>query len=507
MAKAHVVHVLLSQSIKNNGSETRTSKFDHSSQALHNVTVDCPDVQRLGIIASRCQNDLSELAMNGFPWILRRDVIDLKSSKDVPYTLGDGLDSLDHVCNTLDRTRLCLHDNDIRDYCLLTTMLSGGITPQTHFYFMCHLRRRDENLVRSLRCLHDKRVLSMLPFHIGKQCGLSALDRMMGSRKNADFYLYDTVPLREEPHLPSLFCLPSDVISPCVEAIVEQRCGADSADLVKEYLLYHQDRVRRSLASAGLPTNICELGTSDYDYAPKNVSFDIMAQYGKTGFDRLLEMAAPGSALDTAFGRYVMAFINAVREDELCFEYPYMAYSACKLASDSKIEPGKFNILQYAHQLMPFVYHGARCSMLHKFTACWTLLRQICGPRVRGFALHATLWVGGCEIQSQMNEVGCPWQDMLLEEYVRAGSLTVWPLTSQAFHNAMFLERQTYVASIQRELEDVISLLQPAVDEIAAKCGREPASRLSSFFRMLRYVQLDGLKYALNLEKNLHVPD
>ncbi len=135
--------------------------------------------------------------------------------------------------------------------------------------------------------------------------------------------------------------------------------------------------------------------------------------------------------------------------------------------ADDRSEKSKFNILQFAHQQLGVSYHGVQCSRLEEFTACWNLLQQICGPKVRGWELHATLLVEGCKIQSELDTVGCHWQDMLLPHYIQASRLTVWPMVSQCLQDPMYLESSYYSLtfnmfnSVMDDLNTVISLLQP----------------------------------------------
>ena len=53
------------------------------------------------------------------------------------------------------------------------------------FRAICHHHPRDENLLRALHCLHDKRLMTMLHFHIAKECpqGLDILTNL--TKRNA----------------------------------------------------------------------------------------------------------------------------------------------------------------------------------------------------------------------------------------------------------------------------------------------------------------------------------
>ncbi len=62
----------------------------------------------------------------------------------------------------------------------------------------------------------------------------------------------------------------------------------------------------------------------------------------------------------------------------------------------------------------------------------------------------------------------------------------------------MFLENAHYALSfngIMDELDIVISLLQPGVDEIFRKCAPRPAKQLRSLLNKLHYLQRDAERY------------
>ncbi len=182
----------------------------------------------------------------------------------------------------------------------------------------------------------------------------------------------------------------------------------------------------------------------------------------------------------------------------------HVAYIACVMSSDDKSEKGRFNILQFAHGRFTVLYHGAQCSRLEFFTACWNLLQEICGSKVRGLEQHATLWVQGCKIQSDMDAVGCHWQDMLLRYYIDASHVTTWPLTSHCLGNPLYLEDSYYgtINDIMANLDTVIAFLQQGAKEISRKCG----PNIRSLLNQLRYLQRDTiLKYSMTYN-NMWLP-
>ncbi len=272
-----------------------------------------------------------------------------------------------------------------------------------------------------------------------------------------------------------------------------------SADLVQHYLFYLQDWFRQALQSAGLGSNIC-----DSDISSNGFSSRPRIQPGRTnpGIVRVLDITAPGTALDTVYGKYIMEYLHRLSLVELCTtENVFAAYIACVMSSDDKSEKGKFNILQFAHQALPINYHGAQCSRLDHFTECWNLLHGICGSKVRGLEQHATLSMESCKIQSEMDTYGCHWQDMLLQHYINANRVTVWPLVAQCLRNPMTLDNAHYSTfnSVMDDLNTANSLLQRGVDEISKICGSQPAKRLSFLLNKLRYLQRDAIKKLLLL--------
>lgn len=97
----------------------------------------------------------------------------------------------------------------------------------------------------------------------------------------------------------------------------------------------------------------------------------IPSDHTKLGITGLLEITAPGTALDTVYGKYVLTHLYSLSEKELCTDTlnADFAYSACVLSSQDKSEKSKFNILQFAHQLALFTNSGSQCSRLEEFAA------------------------------------------------------------------------------------------------------------------------------------------
>ena len=506
--KKKIIIVLLlwlmeSQSYASNNTDFH--KFDqpnsepnsHHRNTMHNVTIDCGDLGAQHRTLIVCQSQLWHYAVNGNVWFggHPKKVGRNQRPRNGSDSLRDSLDSLNYACTLHERSGKCLDEYGVRDYCISRTRALAEIMD---FQFICQHQKRDENLVHAIRCLRDERILAMLLFHIGNRCvgGMDILDDLMARTKSAYFYTLDINPATETTLMPMLYCLPRHVISTCVGEIVEDHCGKRSSRLVQDYLLYCQDWFDHSLKSAGLASNICEYNISS-NFPQKMPPIVSSERHENVGFVTGIEMRAPGTALDTVSGRWLVAYLQSVSWQGICSDirYVYGAYTACVKSSDAKYERSKFNILQFGHGLFgPSFYHGTQCSRLEQFNACWKQLQQMCGPVTRGFKQHATLLVEGCKIQSEMEAAGCHWQDMMLRRYIHASRVTVWPIPGEGLQNPLFLDSPHDKTRSMNDLDTVIALLQPGVDEISRKCGQQPAKRLRVVLQQLRYLQYDAVK-------------
>ncbi len=470
--------------------ERTNAKINHTILPLHHSKIDCSDALRLPYT-------LFYPYFGGYPWSGKND---LRKNHNVTDGLHDALDAINHVCDISDRIHIRIRDSGIQDYCLLS-MGSPYAPGFLSFRFLCHHQPRDENLLHSLQCLHDHRLLTMLYFHIGSQYGTGILDRIMRGNKNAFWYSINVWPEVDEPIGFPMLCLPKDVISTCVRTIVESRCGNMTAVLVQDYILYLQHWAAQALESAGLDPDICHHDiditpadaymSSQYDTSPNTPP----ASSPYTELIRLAEKIGPGSALDSYAGKYILEYVKQLG-DKYCYDVnsQQAVASMCLFSSEDSAGMARFNILQFAHQLIQLVDEFS-CTRLAQFTACWNLLQETCGSRVRWVALHATLLVEGCKLQTLMDDIGCHWQDMLINHYIEASRRTVWPTETQALGNPMYLDKAYYsVSGVRKDLETVISLLKPGVEEIASRCGRQPAAQLDGLLHKIRYLQNDALK-------------
>ncbi len=126
------------------------------------------------------------------------------------------------------------------------------------------------------------------------------------------------------------------------------------------------------------------------------------------------------------------------------------------------------------------------------------MLKTATGPKVRGFGQHATLLGGGCKIQSEMDTIGCHWQDILLSHYIHASRVTVWPTVNLCLENPKYLENEWFSSfnSVINDMDMVITLLMSGVKEMSRKCGSRSANRLRVLLQKIHHLQRDAHKCA-----------
>lgn len=479
-----------------------------------NETFKIPCPENTSEIIHRCQRDLSNLAMQGYPWYYLpestsqnfsfKDKVKFNSS-DATDLPGDPLDAVNHICEVLEKTETCLEESHVDPACLIVGNSLSSIDQST-FQFLC--RKRDTNLLHSLQCLLDTRITTMLDFHILAECwnGVDILNTHMRRTKNALFYNLNVRPPQNTPALVNRFCcFPTDSLPTCVKPIIRQRCGDRTASMVLDYIKFVQDQYKKDLIRAGLNPDPCTINRSNYvTNAPKpdfgNYSFttEQKSREFASKFNSVLVQEAPGTFLDTRFGHYVLEYIINISGEELCKPLGvYLAYGMCGFLADDVTEDTEFNILQYAHQLLPTWYHGTRCSNLNVFNACWQGLQTTCGEAAsRGVKLHATLLAKSCALNDIMDTKQCKWQDMLLGPYIESSKKTKWPIQGQLPGDFFQLERAIYHgASLGNELIYAIHMLQPGVKKIARKCGIDAAANLTSLYKEIAYHTYDAITF------------
>ncbi len=126
----------------NCGCDNTSRNENWSFDALYDVTIDCGNLTVRSQTVSQCQGDLLHMIHNGYPWTIggiHKYTQSDKNQTNVTNTLSlrDSLDSLDHACHIHDKSRTCLEESNIRDFCLATT---GGIHFQRIFTLSAIIR-------------------------------------------------------------------------------------------------------------------------------------------------------------------------------------------------------------------------------------------------------------------------------------------------------------------------------------------------------------------------------
>ncbi len=129
------------------------------------------------------------------------------------------------------------------------------------FEFLCRNQTRDENLLRSLQCLHDNRLPTMLDYHIAADCrhGMDILQQQMLARKRQQLYLLNSQVVGS---FTTLYCLPESVLSECVCNLVDKYCGSKSAQLFLAYVQFQRDETKSAFEFLGLSSGFCLKNTS-----------------------------------------------------------------------------------------------------------------------------------------------------------------------------------------------------------------------------------------------------
>ena len=164
-----MVTVIHGKSVHGNFERTN-DKINNNTLSLHHSKIDCSNTPELF-------NGSIHPFIEGFPW----------AGKNVTGSFNDALDAINHACDISDRIHARSRYYGIQDYCLMTRSEYGHVAGDfIAFRFLCHHQPRDKNLLHSLQCLHDHRLLTMLYFHIGIQYSIGILDRI--SRRNKMYF-------------------------------------------------------------------------------------------------------------------------------------------------------------------------------------------------------------------------------------------------------------------------------------------------------------------------------
>ncbi len=177
-----------------------------------------------------CLRDLTPLAMNGFPWALADMTDQARNQQNQSRNLGDPLDPINLVCNVFGDFLKCLHQYAIPSECMVAGDASAFIT-HTVFQFICHVQPRNTDLLHSLQCLKESRVVDLLVFYLADRTG-THVDDMAQGNVNALFRFMNSdilfLKLFINPYImdklvwKGLICLPEGVLYHDVTFIVDR---------------------------------------------------------------------------------------------------------------------------------------------------------------------------------------------------------------------------------------------------------------------------------------------
>ena len=472
----------------------------------------------------QCGKDIVRLARNGFPWGLAGMSKIKNQLRNQQMELGnfrDPLDLINHTCQVFDDFSRCLDQRAIPAECLTVV---NAIFFKVHvvFRFICHIRPRSTDLLHSLQCLKDSRVVDLLVFHLADRTGTHINDFAQGTM-NAFFKFLQNEELWSKYFngpdalfnviTTGLICLPQKVLSQHVPFVIDRKCGSHAANLVGDYYLYVRTRFNSVLGKMGLPTNICD------KEATRNLTFcSVFVAPGDTksdgilsrSIDQFLEENSPGTAMDTAWGHQLRMIIASMAENEFCdpFYGINIVFSACLLVSYDPSGKTKFNILQYAHSVRPMNFAPfPDSSSLKLFRSCWNLVQQMCGPNTTYLDYKYHFSAGSRDIQRMMDNLTCEWQHMLTRLYIEAfehGNL--WPGTMNANQGPVFLSSGIHsYGGLTNSISVLISVLSCGVKEISARCSMASAKRIRLFYHRLKYYWYIELKY-VNVMREIYFP-
>ncbi len=418
----------------------------------------------------------------------------------------DPMENFDGICRDFDKASECLEEHQTEEFCLRLNRKVFAYVPFVvfkTFKFFCLNQTRNENLLRSLRCLHDTRLPSMLYYHIATECrqGMDILDQQMLAIKKR--FLYEQ---NSRVKIGGIFkiyiCLPQLVLSTCVHKLAEKYCGTMAADLLVNFVKYMQEEENRALKSLGQAADLCNWNISldrPRHFQQKNSDTEAFRFQAKTMkgdprkavFFAMLSKNYSDTELDTFNGMHGTSRLMKASAPEICGNVVYVraAYMLCVWQAHDIREIPKFNILQYAHILLPFYYHGSHCWRIGQFTQCWKALQNLCGSGpTRYFAQHATLMIDGCRLQDKMDDISSHWQDFVLPAYIKAKRFMISVRSGDPMRLAGYAENPL---SCFPDYE----ILWPAVDKISARCGTDAGNYLRRILQKIRYSQYDVLAY------------
>ncbi len=457
---------------------------------------------------AHCGTDLYRLAMTGFPW--SSNSANLSEADAGP--IKDTLSSLDHICQMFSRFQDCIRLHNIFDYCLMIPPYSNFEFLKVSFHFICDVTQRNVNTFQSLQCLKDTRVMSVLDFHMGKECldGLEVLNNQVRMFHRTLFYMLDLHSAfyrrGSAPNMGSKLCLPSAVIHGCVKKIVKNICGDSASEMVVKFIGFQQKQFANAVTQVGLSPVDCDSG-QNRQFRPKTSTLRATHKSGNLAarlygledprlhFMKIISQESPGTALDTNFGRELLTYLrNATSAKRECsLNVLSRQYLACWLFSTDPTEPPKYSILPSGHRTSLIQRFGTQCNRRQDFEACWNLQKGVCGQVTKYFEHDFILQIDSCYIQQYMERIQCNWQDMMFEFYIQASQHSDWPLGRQS-GEPLYLDNVTYkFREIAQSMHHFLHLLELGIERIASRCGHEASERLYEVYGKLNHTLNDAL--------------
>ncbi len=470
----------------------------------------------------QCGRDIVRLAINGFPWSLpsmSQTKNQHRNQQVEPGNFNDSLDLINHMCKVFDDFSRCLDQHAIPDECLIAGV-GSGFKQHVVFEFVCHIQQRGTDLLHSLQCLKDTRVVDLLVFYLADRTGthiddmaqgtVNALFRLLQSEEVWLKYFTNPVTLYSLASA-GLICLPQSVLSHHVSFIIDRKCGSHAAYLVRDFYLYFRTRFNSVLGKMGFTTNICDKKTrrnptiGSVSAVPDDTKRDGVLN---RSIDQFLEENSPGTAMDTAWGRFIRVTIASMAEKEFCDPVlGTIKFQACLFVSYNPSGKARFNVLPYAHSVGPYNFAPfPDSSSLKLFRSCWNILQQMCGPNTTYYEYEYRISAGSREIQKMMDNVTCEWQDMLIRLYIEASEHgNLWPTSLNVNHNPMFLTSANYsYGSVTTSMSGLISVLSYGVKEISVRCSVVSAKRFKLLYHQLKYYWYIEIKLLDMMKEELY---
>ncbi len=213
------------------------NSFRHLTQPESPQTKICNAETRSTV--ARCGLNLVAATVWGVPWC------GLEKSQN---TVGDPLDCIDHTCNAFLELDSCLAQNNIPEVCMIEVgALSDIYLTYIDFQYICTKEKRTTELIRALQCAKTTRVLDLLLFHLVDRHWAGFVDPYIERNRKAFFRLLDAELMTEKFETGAftmediihqrLFCFPKRVFVREIPAIVDAKCGAAAARIIKDYFL------------------------------------------------------------------------------------------------------------------------------------------------------------------------------------------------------------------------------------------------------------------------------